>query len=144
MNASKCPAVREVLARLAAVLDKTPVKTASSERRQKGHQLLQLRIERNRWSGLLALNELLIQRRRWVCGWVCEEAMAGAAQDAPKRRGGVKDPRRGPGPMLEAAPQSGRAWAESRGGNLGAGGRGGVLLSGSAVPGSPAEITAKG
>jgi hypothetical protein len=36
----------------------------------------------------------------------------GAAQDPSRQRGGVKDPRRGPGPILEAAPQSGRAWAE--------------------------------
>jgi hypothetical protein len=42
-------------------------------------------------------------------------AMNGAAQDLSQRRGGVKDPRSGPGPILEAAPQSGRAWAEAWG-----------------------------
>ena len=34
----------------------------------------------------------------------------------PRRRGGVKDPRSGPGPILDAAPQTGEAWAEPLGG----------------------------
>jgi len=42
--------------------------------------------------------------------------MEGAAQDPSQQRGGVKDPRSGPGPILEAASQSGRAWAEPLGG----------------------------
>jgi hypothetical protein len=38
------------------------------------------------------------------------KAHGGAAQDLSQQRGGVKDPRSGPGPILEAAPQSGTAW----------------------------------
>ncbi len=56
------------------------------------------------------------QRRRWVCEWACEVAMDGAAQDPSQQRGGVKEPRRGPGPILDAAPQRGRDWAEPWGG----------------------------
>ena len=36
----------------------------------------------------------------------------GGAQDSSLQRGGVKDPQRGPGPILDAAPQAGEAWAE--------------------------------
>ena len=39
--------------------------------------------------------------------------MKGAAQDPTAGRGGVKDPRSGPGPILEAAPHHGEAWAEA-------------------------------
>jgi len=38
--------------------------------------------------------------------------MKGAAQDPKAGRGGVKDPLSGPGPILEAAPHHGVAWAE--------------------------------
>ena len=53
-----------------------------------------------------------------MCRWECVGAMEGAAQDPSQQRGGVRDPHSGPGPILDAAPQHGRAWAEQLAGNL--------------------------
>ena len=51
--------------------------------------------------------------------------MGGAAQDPSQQRGGVKDPHRGPGPILERRPAAWEGLGGALWGNLGAGGRGG-------------------
>ena len=93
--------------------------SSTSAPRRKRERVLQASQRQGRDQVLEPCN----QRRRWVCGMACEEAMGGAAQDPSQRRGAVKDPHRGPGPILEAAPQPGEAWAEPLSGNPSAGGK---------------------